>query len=302
MFKRIIVGIDGTKRGRDALALGRLLARETGASLVLASVYPASHRSSHEERARTEAERCIGEAREGLAGVRDVEHRAVAASSPARGLHDLAEAEGADLIVLGSSHRGAVGRVLPGSVGERLLHGAPCAVAVAPVGYWGNPDPRPRVIGVGFQPGRQADAALHAATELALHEGAALRLIAVVDGAGFGGFGVHGGYGYAEIIGDVREETRASLAAALDRLPAQTRAQGVLREGDVAAELVAQSQTLDLLVCGSRGYGPLGRAVLGGVSSRVVREAACPVLVIPDGTMSGGPTAPSLQAAPHRPQ
>ncbi len=299
MFHRIIVGVDGTKRGRDALALARMLARETGASLVLASVYPAFHRASHEERGRAEAETFISEAREALAGVSEVDHRAAAASSPARGLHDLAEAEGADLIVVGSSHRGAVGRVLPGSVGERLLHGAPCAVAVAPIGYWGNPDPRPRVIGVGYQPGRQADAALRAATELALHEGAALRLIAVVDGAGFGTFGVHGGFGhgYAEILGDLREETSACLTEALRALPPEVRAQGVLREGDVAAELVEQSQTLDLLVAGSRGYGPLGRAILGGVSSRVVREAACPVLVIPDDDLGDEQAVPRLRAA-----
>ena len=281
MFSKIIVGVDGSKRCRDGLALARMLARETGGSILLASVHPASRRHAHQEAARAEAERCLAEAREAIAGVGAVEQRAVAANSPARGLHDLAEAEGADLIVLGSSHRGTAGRVLPGSVGDRLLHGAPCAVAIAPAGYWGNPDPRPRVIGVGYLPGEHADAALTVATELALHEHAALRLIAVVDGTGFGGFGVRGGYGYAEIIGDVREETRERLEAALHALPGETRAQGVLREGDPAAELVEQSQTLDLLVTGSRGYGALGRAILGGVSSRVVREAACPVLVVP---------------------
>ncbi len=141
--------------------------------------------------------------------------------------------------------------------------------------YWGNPDPRPRVIGVGYLPGVHADAALSVATELALHENAALRLIAVVDGAGFGGFGVRGGFGYAEIIGDVREETRERLDAALRALPPETRAQGVLREGDPSLELIEQTQTLDLLVTGSRGYGSLGRAILGGVTSRVVSEAAC---------------------------
>ena len=41
----------------------------------------------------------------------------------------------ADLLVLGSSHRGALGRVLIGSVSEETLHGAPCAAAIAPAGY-----------------------------------------------------------------------------------------------------------------------------------------------------------------------
>ena len=37
---------------------------------------------------------------------------------------------------------------------------------------------------------------------------------------------------------------------------------------------------VDLLFVGSRGYGPAGRALLGKVSE-VVREAGCPVVVVP---------------------
>ena len=50
-------------------------------------------------------------------------------------LYDLAEERGAALLVLGSSHHGAIGRIALGSTADRLLHGAPCAVAVAPVGF-----------------------------------------------------------------------------------------------------------------------------------------------------------------------
>jgi nucleotide-binding universal stress UspA family protein len=42
----------------------------------------------------------------------------------------------------------------------------------------------------------------------------------------------------------------------------------------------------DLLVCGSRAYGPLRRVLLGGVSSRLLRRSALPLLVVPRG---GGP-------------
>ena len=44
------------------------------------------------------------------------------------------------------------------------------------------------------------------------------------------------------------------------------------------------SNDVDLLVCGSRGYGPLGSVLLGGVSRRLVHRAACPVIVVPRGT------------------
>jgi hypothetical protein len=47
-----------------------------------------------------------------------------------------------------------------------------------------------------------------------------------------------------------------------------------------AHALVIRSHELDLLVLGSRGKGPLNAAVTGSVSAHVIREAACPVLVV----------------------
>jgi nucleotide-binding universal stress UspA family protein len=55
----------------------------------------------------------------------------------------------------------------------------------------------------------------------------------------------------------------------------------------VAASVVALEQfshDVDLLVCGSRGYGPIGSVLLGGVSRRLLHRAACPVIVVPRGT------------------
>ena len=55
--------------------------------------------------------------------------------SVGRGLHELAELIGADLLVIGSSRRGLLGRVLIGDDTRAALNGAPCAVAIAPAGY-----------------------------------------------------------------------------------------------------------------------------------------------------------------------
>jgi nucleotide-binding universal stress UspA family protein len=52
---------------------------------------------------------------------------------------------------------------------------------------------------------------------------------------------------------------------------------------DPADTLIRISENLDLLVCGSRGYGPLRAVLLGGVSRRVAAEAHCPVIVLPRG-------------------
>jgi len=50
--------------------------------------------------------------------------------------------------------------------------------------------------------------------------------------------------------------------------------------GDPVEELTLYSASLDLLVVGSRGYGPLGRLVYGGVTQRLARTARCPLLVL----------------------
>ena len=69
--------------------------------------------------------------------------------------------------MVGSSHRGKLGRVLPGSVGESLLRGAPCAVAVAPRGYAGAEHPAIGLIGVAYDGSEEAKLALGEAERLA---------------------------------------------------------------------------------------------------------------------------------------
>ena len=80
----------------------------------------------------------------------------------------------------GSSHRGAVGRVLPGTTGEQLFHGAPCAVAIAPHGYEGG---EIRHIGVAYEGSPEAEAAFRAAEAFAAELGAALTVYCVVEPA-----------------------------------------------------------------------------------------------------------------------
>ena len=57
--------------------------------------------------------------------------------------------------------------------------------------------------------------------------------------------------------------------------------------GDPADFLIAASENIDLLVCGSRGYGPRRAVLLGGVSRRVTTEAHCPVIVLARGAEAG---------------
>src|SRR4030095_5759099 len=68
----------------------------------------------------------------------DAEDRGGGASSAAHGLDDVADAEDASLIVVGSTRHGARRRSLPGSTGERLPHGAAHPAAGAPRRWSGH--------------------------------------------------------------------------------------------------------------------------------------------------------------------
>ena len=93
--------------------------------------------------------------------------RTVTDASVARALHTVAREAEAGMIVVGSTDRGPAGRVLPGSTAERLLHGSPCPVALAPHGYTRAPV---GTIAVGFvdsSEGHTALAVAHASAERA---------------------------------------------------------------------------------------------------------------------------------------
>ena len=95
-------------------------------------------------------------------------------------------------------------------------------------------------------------------------------------------------------LGTLRENAKASLDSALASMPGVP-ATGEMLEGDTVDELAAlDDREIDLLVCGSRGYGPVRRVLLGGVSSRLIRRAACPVVVVPRCADQGVPNGASL--------
>ena len=131
-MSKIIVGVDESHGSSDAIALASSLARITGSTLMLVNVFPSPPPCRAVERCAATA--LLERLRSSL-GDETVEVRAIARASPARGLRELARDEDAGLIVVGSTHVGRAGRVLPGSTAERLLHGSPCPVAVAPKGY-----------------------------------------------------------------------------------------------------------------------------------------------------------------------
>ena len=286
MFRNIVVGYDGRERGGDAVALAERLRDPRLGKLLLVSAYPVTMLPAEplaivERRDVVElaAEASLTEARMLLAADVPVQVSVVPAASPARALTELAERDGADLVVVGSTHRGKVGRVVPGTTAERLLHGAPCAVAVAPRGYAGD---RLRHIGVAYDGSPEAEAALDTAEAIALECGVALTCYCVVEPAGWADGMIAAGTGAEWPSKTLEQHARQMLTAVTDHAPEGIELETRLLRGEPAEQIARKAADgLDLLVLGSRGYGPLRRALLGTVSGRLVRESTCPVLVMP---------------------
>jgi nucleotide-binding universal stress UspA family protein len=272
------------------VTLAQAYCRTVGAHLIVATVHPAPAAISP---GRVDAEwvadrhRLAGEvlarARE-VAGD-DADYRVVASSSAAHGLHDLAEEVTAGLIVVGSRREAPAERLFAGSTAERLLSGSMCPVAVAPAGMRSRPAGALLRIGVAYIEEPEAIAALNVAAAFAAVADVGhpeLRLYTVVaPEAEVLPFGI-GRDAERAFLATARETYQSALQAATARLPEGLAASGHLRTGDVVEVLADLDATeIDLLFCGSRGYGPLRRVLLGGVSSRLVRRARSPVVVVP---------------------
>lgn len=252
MAGRVVVGYLDTQRGRDALTLGHILARARDAKLDVITL--------------AEGENLAAAARE----------------------------KDADLVVLGSTHRGPVGRIVPGTTMENLLSGASCAVAVAPPGFADRADGEGvwlplvgdgedigmRVVGVAYDGSPASRSALEFATELALTNGAALRVYTVVRKVV--PIAPNAPMTPTPVAPSELEIRRAELHEVVADLPAEVRAQPILLRGFVVTELVkATGLGIDLLVLGTHPRGHLGRLFRKSVAGEVVSEAPCPVLICP---------------------
>jgi nucleotide-binding universal stress UspA family protein len=284
-MSKVIVGFDARKESTDALVLGKALARAYDAEIHVAKVLPRPRVPFEEAIAGGQVPPQPDELLDDSAGrilgnsgfIRASLEGDVGGRSAARALHEYAEEQGANLIVVGSSRRGKLGRILPGSVGESLLRGAPCAVAVAPRGFARRGAGEFRRIGVAYDGSDEAELALEAAERLAGSTEADLQLITVVPTQP--SFQLEVALS-GELLEDLRAEFRGVLEAGLSKLD-EGRVDGLLEEGDPAVVLAERGSDLDLLVMGSRGYGPLRSALLGATSAAVMRSAPCPVLVTP---------------------
>ncbi len=263
MFRNVIVGVDGGLHGADAVALARRLVAPKG-ELRLIHLDVGDWAASGFSDGETVAGNSV--VTEG-------------APSVGEGLHRLAEERGADLLVVGSSRRGMFGRVLLGDDTRASLNGAPCAVAIAPSGFSAQEAPC-SVIGVAYNESRESQAALASARALAERLDAKVRALEVIPMPSYAFAGP-----MAMPAPPFMDELLESAAVRMAELEGvETSA----RPGLSGEELAAFGAEVDLLVVGSRSYGPLKRLIHGSTSDYLMRHARCPLLILARGSLPIG--------------
>jgi nucleotide-binding universal stress UspA family protein len=267
----VIVGYDGRDASRDALALADLLATTRSDPLIAAYVSEALHPFGRNDRRR---QHDVMDRLHLLRGVvnevlphrgvdRTVGLRDVAAHSASRGLHDLAAGEGARAIVLGSTHHGPAGRVAVGSTAARLLLGAPCHLAVAPLGFHTGGQRSFERVAVAVDGCPDCQGALHEAMSLTSAGAGSLVALSVAPSR------------------HTPEQLLYDVDAMLERSGARNVERHLL-EGRPAAAIARAANDFDLLVLGCRAMGgPLGHPTLRSVSRELMHSSRVPVLVVP---------------------
>jgi nucleotide-binding universal stress UspA family protein len=252
VFERILVGVDGTDWGFEALRQGLLLASQENPVLRAVTALdtaPAIHTGFHAahfaELLANEAEDARAAAEAIIAGREGCEARVVR-GKPVDVLRRERDELQATLVALGGRRSSRFLGIMLGDTGTELVHDAACSALLgcpADTDAW-----QPRKIVVGFDGSAYAHAALRTAEELARAFGGPVEVVTATGGK------------------PIERD-----AAWSDRVDTWDLA-------DPVAALVERSRTVDLVVVGSRGLH--GVRALGSVSERIAHQAHCTALVV----------------------
>ena len=293
MFRRIVVGADGTAEGRDAAVLGASIAAATGAGVTLLHSFTpfliSASGATDRRSLRRDAERLLAAERRRFAP--DAHTEVVADGNISRALRLHAERWHADLVVIGSSASADRRRCRIGKIGRGLLASAPVALAIARRGLH-EENVTLSSVAVGYDGGPESQIALRFADELATGAGAELIIETLVQErlpplAGGGALAVE----HWERLRE-REMEEALFLSRQAASRATARARAVARRGDPASLLRQVSQSVDLTVIGSRRWGTLARVALGGVGEALVSDCGSSLLVTHRDLRHPGPPPP----------
>jgi nucleotide-binding universal stress UspA family protein len=200
-------------------------------------------------------------------------------------ISQVAEGIEARMIVVGAHGWGPIKRAINGSVSQGLVEDAPCAVLVVRTSETLNQQGdamKPILLATDGSP--SAEAATQEAIELARAFDAPL-VVASAAHVVFPSYGAY--YGYGEIAADLHKAETKHVLEVLETTKALVEAAGVSCEtialdGPASEEIcrIAREHDPRLVVIGAHGWGRLGRMIHGSVSTAVLHDAPCPVLVV----------------------
>jgi nucleotide-binding universal stress UspA family protein len=284
--RRIAVGINGYSEGLDAAALAAAISRATGATMMLVAVHPnpmivvpegLDWKSLHQQARNT-----LIESRDAFA----TDARLVVSTdhSVARALHRVVRDEHRDLLVVGSSRHAPAGHVRIGKRTRQLLCHFECALAIAPRGLHQLGDVGFKRIGVGYDGSPESHAALAWARSVAVGCGADLCVRGVVDDrmptVGWGDVWIGDIMrDWTAVVDEEKDSLRREAQATAERAGLCVDAEAV--SGRPADALLELSAEVDLMVIGSRRWGPAKRVLLGSTGEALMHDAACAVVAVP---------------------
>jgi nucleotide-binding universal stress UspA family protein len=252
VFARIVVGVDGTDWGFEALRQALVLAPDTAEvrAVTALDTAPAIHTGIHAAHFAELLAKEAAEARASAQTILNGRPRAdarVVHGKPADVLRHERDELDATLVALGGRRSSRFLGIMLGDTGTELLHDARCSLLLAcpaTEGTW-----RPRRIVAGMDGSRYARDALAAADDVAARLGGSVEVVSATGGR-------------KEVDRDADWAERVQTWDEADPVPA----------------LVGRSRSADLVVVGSRGLH--GIRAVGSVSERVAHQAHCTALVV----------------------
>lgn len=223
------------------------------------------------------------------------------AESPAWGVILQAGHEDADLIVVGShGHSDLGGRLILGSVSQRILYEAPCSVRVARRNSARNShDAGPVSLVIGTDGSPDSQAAVAAVAARAWPSDTEVKLVTVLDTV----LSITPNPAEPEVVKWIETDNETDIAwlheffeaSAATLRAAGLKASTIIRKGNPKSVLVAVAKdwSADCIFVGAKGLRGIERFLLGSVASAVSARAHCSVEVVRRKVPAGTETANS---------
>lgn len=292
---KILVAVNPVQRSVAVLDLAAMLARSADAELIVAAVLPVgwqplARRTDGEWLGHLgeSADVVLDHAASVLAGLK-ASFVQRSAKSAHRGIVDLIEEHSPDIVVVGSSSSGAIGRIAIGSVNGALLHASPVPVAIAPRGFRAGASVRIRRLTAAYGGSDAARDLVISAARVAADIGSRLRLASFAvgpEGSVTAGVGLEAERDIAEEwIRMMDESVDEVLSEVSEMVGAPQLDDAVVGVGDSWAHAMDDVTWTpeDVLVIGSSSLGPVARVFVGSNATKVLRSSPVPAIVVPRG-------------------